>query len=65
MAVSDRCYHVEVSPGQMCTCLDNLMWARLTIECQARRIVELEREAQRHGPRLLQIPAVPLGQPGN
>jgi hypothetical protein len=57
----DRCAHVPTSPGQrICTCLDRRMFLELLVELQARRIVELEREAQRHEPRLLQIPAVPL-----
>ncbi len=47
----DGCYHVPTSPGQkMCRHLDQLMWARLTIECQARRIVELERAWQENPP---------------
>lgn len=31
----------------MCGCLDLLMWTRLLVELQARRIVELEACAQR------------------
>lgn len=46
--MSPDCQHVPTSPGQgVCERLDKLMWARLTIECQARRIAELERDAQR------------------
>lgn len=52
--ISGRCYHVPVSPGQgVCTCLDALMWARLTIEGLCRRVAELETQAQRHEPRLI------------
>lgn len=46
--ISDRCYHVPTSPGQdMCTCIDELMWVRLLVELQAKRIVELERQVQK------------------
>jgi hypothetical protein len=47
MPIADTCYHVPTSPGQtVCGCLDLIMWTRLLVELQARRIVELEREAQ-------------------
>jgi hypothetical protein len=56
MPISDRCYHVEVSPGQsMCTCLDLIMWTRLLVELQARRITELEQQMQRHEPWVLNV----------
>ena len=45
----DACYHIRTSPGQsVCTCLDELMWLRLLVELQARRITQLEEQAQ-HG----------------
>ncbi len=44
----DRCCHMQTSPGQIvCTCLDARMWLRLLVELQARRIAELEADAQR------------------
>ncbi len=58
MPISDRCYHIPTSPGQgVCTCVDALIWARLTIECQARRIVELERLTQQGVAALLNVDA--------
>jgi hypothetical protein len=49
MPISDRCYHVPTAPGQtMCACLDLIMWTRLLVELQARRIAELEQRVQ-HG----------------
>lgn len=51
MPISDRCYHVPTAPGQtICTCLDELMWLRLLVELQARRIVQLETAVQHHDP---------------
>lgn len=48
MGPGDRCYHVPTSPGQkVCTCLDEIMTLRLTVELLARRIVQLERDNQR------------------
>lgn len=55
-AISQHCYHVEVSPGQMCSCLDALMWTRLALELTCRRVAELEAQAQHSVPRLL-LPA--------
>jgi hypothetical protein len=52
--IGDRCYHVPTAPGQgVCTCLDELMWLRLLVELQARRIAQLEHAAQQHPPQLL------------
>lgn len=47
MPISDRCYHLEVSPGQMCSCLDLVLWLRFLVQLQARRIDQLETDAQR------------------
>lgn len=53
--LSDRCYHVPTAPGQgVCTCLDELMWVRLLVELQARRIAELEAAAQAGRPQLIE-----------
>jgi len=41
----------------VCTCLDELMWLRLLVELQARRIAQLEEHAQRHAPKVLVIGA--------
>lgn len=50
------CQHVPTSEGQsMCKCLDKLMWMRLTLEGMARRVAELEAEAQRGQPRLIDV----------
>lgn len=56
MPISDRCYHVPTSHGQsMCTCLDLIMWTRLLVELQARRITELEQQTQHCEPWVLNV----------
>jgi hypothetical protein len=63
MPISDRCYHIEVSPGQMCTCLDTLMWTRLAYELACRRIVELEDAGQHHTPTIVTLPSPNVSYP--
>lgn len=54
--ISDRCYHVPTAPGQsVCTCVDELMWLRLLVELQARRLVQLEATAQAGEPQTIDI----------
>lgn len=53
---SDRCQHVETSPGQtMCTCRDYAMWLRFVITVQAGYITDLERRMHTVPPRIITV----------